>query len=79
MLISALPLSINSLGLREGAYVYFLGWAGLTNEQGMLVALLSRLVSGIIIPLIGGILFILFRRYIDKALCPHYDIPQCMD
>ncbi|OQX26338.1 MAG: hypothetical protein BWK80_10990 [Desulfobacteraceae bacterium IS3] len=69
MLISALPISINSLGLREGAFVYFLGWLGLTNEQGMFVALLSRLVSGIIIPLIGGMLFVLLRRRIDKTPC----------
>ncbi|WP_207681597.1 lysylphosphatidylglycerol synthase transmembrane domain-containing protein [Desulfonema magnum] len=68
MLISALPLSINSLGLREGAFVYFLNWLGLTNEQGIIIALLSRSVSGIIIPLLGGMLFILFRRHIDKLL-----------
>ncbi len=67
MLISALPISINSMGLREGAFVYFLNWLGLANEQGMIIALLSRSVSGVIIPLLGGILFILFRKHIDKS------------
>jgi uncharacterized protein (TIRG00374 family) len=79
MLVSAIPVSINSLGLREGAYVYFLGWLGLTNEQGMMIALLSRLISGIIIPLIGGILYLIFRRSVNRIFIPDSNISLCTD
>ena len=61
-LISALPLSINALGLREGAFVYFMARFGATNEQGLLLALLVRLILGGVFPLLGGLLFLVFGR-----------------
>jgi hypothetical protein len=63
-LISSAPISINAIGLKEGAFVYFLANLGLTLEQGLAVALLSRVIIGGLIPLIGGLLFLIFRRSI---------------
>jgi glycosyltransferase 2 family protein len=57
LLTEALPISINGLGVREGALVFFMQQAGFSVEQGLALGLLvisSRYVY--IIP-VGGILF----------------------
>jgi hypothetical protein len=35
-----LPITINGFGLREGAFVFFLGQAGYSTEQALSLALL---------------------------------------
>ena len=57
-LVSALPISLNGLGLREGAYVFFLGTAGLDPVIAASVALLLR-AKGILIAIVGGIMSML--------------------
>ena len=55
--ISMIPISLNGLGLREGAYVFFLQQAGVPIEVGMAFGLswfLILFVSG----LAGGIAWI---------------------
>jgi uncharacterized membrane protein YbhN (UPF0104 family) len=54
MLISAIPVSINGLGLSEGAYVYCLGLAGVAPATAASVALILRAKS-ILTGAIGGL------------------------
>lgn len=60
-LVAAIPLSISSLGIREGAFVFFLGWLGISLEQSLSIAVLSRVVGGLIFPLSGGLIFLFCR------------------
>jgi len=55
MLISMIPVSINGLGLTEGAYVWCLGLAGIDPAPAATLALLLRAKS-LLIGLIGGVL-----------------------
>ena len=60
-LATMIPLSINGLGFREGAYIWALGRYGVGHDQALAYALLvlamlllSSLVGGIIYVLLGG-------------------------
>ena len=55
MLISTIPVSINGLGLTEGAYVYCLGLAGVDPATAAGVALLLR-VKSILTGILGGLI-----------------------
>ncbi len=55
--LSMIPVSINAIGIREGAYVYFFAMVGITREMALLISL-SFLVITAITSLIGGVLFI---------------------
>lgn len=57
-LVTVVPVSLAGLGVREGAFVAFLGWLGLPMEQSFGIAVLSRLVNGVIIPLLGAAVFV---------------------
>ena len=56
--ISMIPVSLNGLGLREGAYIYFLRQAGVPIETGMAFGL-SWFVIIFVSGLVGGIAWIL--------------------
>ena len=57
-LTGILPITINSIGLREGAFVYLFAQVGVSHSQALALALLFRL--GILIAsLVGGGLYVL--------------------
>ena len=58
--VSALPLSLNALGIKEGAYVFFFGLAGIVAPQAFALALLSRAVT-LAVSLLGGVAYLLGR------------------
>ena len=53
----SLPISLNGLGIREGAGVVLFQTAGMTKEQAFSVPFLTYLVS-VLISLLGGLIFI---------------------
>ena len=55
---AAIPISLNGLGLREGAYIFLLGLIGIDSENGIAFALLLFLIVATD-SLIGGIIFLL--------------------
>lgn len=55
---SAIPISLNGLGLREGGYIFMLAVIGLGTEKGVAFGLLLFLVIAVD-SLIGGIVFLL--------------------
>jgi uncharacterized protein (TIRG00374 family) len=60
--VSMIPVSINSLGLVEGAYVYCFLLAGVPKEASLSVALLMRLKL-ILFGLIGGAIYVYSSRH----------------
>lgn len=54
ILISSLPISVNSLGLTEGAYVLLFSLVGVPAEESLAVALLARFLQ-ILLSSFGGI------------------------
>jgi uncharacterized protein (TIRG00374 family) len=53
----SLPISLNGLGVREGASVVLFQMAGLTREQAFSIPFLTYVVS-VLISLLGGLIFI---------------------
>lgn len=47
-IVSAIPLSINNIGIKEWAYITFFGLVGVSVETAVTVALLSRFIQMII-------------------------------
>lgn len=60
-LISLIPLSINGIGVTEGAFVYFFSILGLSSAEALSIALLSRGVN-LAVSLLGGIFYLLMHR-----------------
>jgi uncharacterized protein (TIRG00374 family) len=58
---SAIPISLNGLGLREGGYLYLLAVIGIGSEKGVAFGLLLFLIVALD-SLIGGVLFLLQRQ-----------------
>jgi hypothetical protein len=56
--VTSLPLSLNALGIQEGAYVFFFGLAGIPAPQALALALLSRAVR-LAVSLVGGATYLL--------------------
>ncbi|HEX6435728.1 MAG TPA: lysylphosphatidylglycerol synthase transmembrane domain-containing protein [Candidatus Binatia bacterium] len=54
---SALPISVNGFGLREGGYIFLLALIGIDSEEGIAFGLLLFLIVAVD-SLIGGILFL---------------------
>lgn len=54
---SAIPISLNGLGLREGGYLYLLSVIGVSHEKGVAFGLLLFLIVALD-SLIGGVLFL---------------------
>ncbi|MGH7681866.1 MAG: hypothetical protein ACRENN_07755, partial [Candidatus Eiseniibacteriota bacterium] len=53
----SLPISLNGLGIREGAGVVLFHMAGLTKEQAFTLPFLTYLIS-VLISLLGGLIFV---------------------
>ena len=62
-IIMILPISINGLGVREGAAVLLFTGVGILPEQALLVEFLTYVVM-VAVSLCGGVLFL--RRYIHR-------------
>ncbi len=60
LLVSSVPISLNAIGIMEGAFVYFLSAAGIPPAEGMAVALILR-AKALLLALAGGALFALER------------------
>jgi len=58
LFITLLPVSINGLGIREWAYIYFFGRLGLSMAESVAASLLFFFLL-ILVSLIGGIIFAL--------------------
>ena len=56
--VTSLPLSLNAIGIQEGAYVFFFGLAGIAAPQALALALLSRGVR-LAVSLVGGVIHLL--------------------
>lgn len=56
-LMEVLPLSINGIGLRDAGYVFFFGWAGMTDIQTRSLALLFLAMS-VCYSLLGGLVYL---------------------
>ena len=65
----SLPISLNGLGVREGAAVVLFQMAGLSREQSFSIPFLTYILS-VMISLLGGLIFISRtpRRAIGKHL-----------
>lgn len=61
LLIGALPISPQGLGIQEGAFSYFLGVIGATSEQAIGVAVVLRAKS-YVLAVLGGLLWPLERQ-----------------
>jgi uncharacterized protein (TIRG00374 family) len=64
-LISMIPVSLNGLGVREGAFVYLFALVGMQNEIAMAISLVFVL-QGIVQGIIGSVLFVLDKREIAR-------------
>jgi hypothetical protein len=60
-----IPLSLNGLGIREGASVLLFSRVGITNAQALSLSLLMLLV-GLLTGLIGGVIYPFFRSRVLK-------------
>ncbi len=60
LFITLLPVSINGLGIREWAYIYFFGRLGLSMAEAVAASLLFFILL-ILVSLIGGVIFALRR------------------
>ena len=65
MLISALPITPNGLGLWEWAFSVFIVFAGATSQEGIAVAFIIR-VQNILLSVIGGLLFLLYKNKVNE-------------
>lgn len=59
--VSMIPISINGLGVREGAYVLLFGTLGLSSSQAVTLSLLFFIIVTLV-SLVGGIFFVLERE-----------------
>ena len=60
LLIGAIPLAPNGLGLQEGAYLYFLTGIGATPSQALAIGIILR-AKGYILAILGGVVWFCLR------------------
>ena len=65
-LLEALPVSIYGLGLRDAGYVFFFGWAGMTNLETRSLALLFLGIT-VCYSLLGGIVYLVRIFSVDST------------
>jgi glycosyltransferase 2 family protein len=65
LMVAAIPISMNALGIMEGAFVYFLGLAGLDAASALSVALVLR-AKNILLALLGGGLFLRWGQRVRR-------------
>jgi glycosyltransferase 2 family protein len=70
LIISSIPLSINAIGIAEGAYVFCLGIVGLSAPEALSIALLMR-AKTLVVSLLGGLLFISYNRHKNFEYITH--------
>ena len=78
LLVSAIPLSPQGLGIQEGAFLYFLHAVGATTGEALAVALVLRAKS-YVLALCGGALWLTLSREpsapaVEKAVEPEYPV-----
>jgi len=61
LFLQILPISLNGIGLREGAYAYLFNLAGMPVEKGVLIGILF-FTQMIIASTIGGVFVILAKK-----------------
>ena len=64
-LATMIPLSINGLGFREGAYIWALGRYGVSHDQALAFALLI-LASLLLASLVGGLIYVILGGEVDR-------------
>jgi glycosyltransferase 2 family protein len=69
-LATMIPLSINGLGFREGAYIWALGRFGVGHDQALAFALLV-LALLLLSSLAGGIVYVLLGGEVHRPGSPH--------
>jgi len=75
LLVGAIPVSPQGLGIQEGAFLYFLHAVGATTDQALAIAVILRAKS-YLLALIGGVLFIGLprnRSQQDGVVSPEID------
>lgn len=79
MLIAAIPLTPNSIGIWEWSFSTYLVSAGALPEEGLAIALLLR-AKTLLISLLGGVLFLMWTdRSSQKAKrTPHFETPASL-
>lgn len=60
-ILQAIPISLNGMGVREGATVFLFSKIGIINEISFIIALLYSTIS-IIISLFGGLIYMIHRN-----------------
>jgi len=69
LVISMLPISINSIGVWEGSFVYFFSLIGVSAPEALSIALVLR-AKNLFIALFGGIVFATWKRLPGReAIC----------
>lgn len=68
--VAAIPVSMNALGIMEGAFVYFLALAGLGPAEALSVALILR-AKNILLALLGGLLFLRWSDVVKTGRSAH--------
>jgi len=61
LIIAIIPVSVNALGIMEGAFVFFLAYAGLDAAEALSVALVLR-VKAFLLAAMGGVLFLIRKK-----------------
>lgn len=56
LIVSAIPISVNGIGVWEGSFIYFFSVVGITPSAALSIALVLR-AKNLFIALIGGIVF----------------------
>lgn len=72
-ILQAIPISLNGMGIREGAAVYLFSKIGIMKEISFIMALFYSTIS-ILISLVGGLVYLLYRNEvlaIDKTRLPN--------
>ena len=65
-LTEAIPIAINGLGLREGAFVFFFYQGGYGKEEGLAVALLVITIRYMFTMMVGGSMFLKMMFFVNK-------------
>lgn len=61
LLVSAIPVSMNSIGIMEGSFVFFLGMAGVSPSAALSVSLVLR-AKNLVMAMVGGLIFAVWHR-----------------
>jgi uncharacterized protein (TIRG00374 family) len=69
LLVGAVPISPQGLGIQEGAFVFFLHSVGATTSQALAIALVLRAKS-YLLALCGGAVWLLNRDLWKRGECP---------